>query len=64
MIDEKEKIALQIQVLQERVNRLNASLYYIPFEKKAYEDALNELQGKQAELSNTTKGEKEQKRSK
>lgn len=47
---EKEEITLQIQVVREHLTRLNDALYYIPFEKKVYEDTLRELQGKQAEL--------------
>jgi hypothetical protein len=50
---EKEEITLQIQVVREHIARLNDVLYFIPFEKKVYEDALKDLQGKQAELSKT-----------
>ncbi len=47
----KEELALQIQVVQEHLVRLNEALYFIPFEKKAYEQALKELQEKQTQLN-------------
>lgn len=53
---EKEEITLRIQAIQERIQRLNEALYYIPFEKRAYENALKELQRKQDELNNSSEG--------
>lgn len=48
---EKEEIALRIQIVQEHIARLNEALYFIPYERQVYENALKELQGKQAELN-------------
>lgn len=57
-MDNQTEVSLQIQIMQERIARINSAIYFLPYEKKHCGDVLNALLEKQKETANPETQEK------